>query len=330
MTLIRSVLCAAALCAAAAAIAAERDAFRRPLTIPFPPEAPYAPLRAALGKLLFFDPRVSGAQNMSCASCHNPSFGWEVPTPGPIGAQNTMLARQAPTILNAAWGVHFFFDGRAKTLEDQAVGPITAEVEMNAELSDVVARLGRIGTYAAAFAEAYPGEGLTIDTMLNAIATYERTVVAGWAPFDRWVEGEEDAISAAARRGFALFVGKARCADCHGGWNFTDDAFHDIGLDTDDIGRAMVEPDDPLAMHAIKTPSLRNIEHRGPFMHDGSLATLEDVMAHYVSGGLERPSRAPQMGPVDLSFEEMEDVIAFMRSLTAYDSAVPTPQLPTD
>lgn len=304
--------------------------FARPLEIPFPEGKPYSPLRATLGKMLFFDPRLSGAQNMSCASCHNPSFGWEVPTEGPVGAHNEMLGRQAPTILNMSWGDLYFWDGRAGTLEDQARGPITAPVEMNGNFPDIIERLEAVGTYLDFFEQAYPEEGITEATILNAIATFERTVVSGWTPFDRWVDGDEQALSPAAIRGFDVFVGRGRCADCHSGWNFTDNQFHDIGLLTEDLGRFSVSPDEPNARHAFKTPSLRNIAFRAPFMHNGSLAELEDVIMHYISGGVERPSLSPLMQQLELSTQDVDDLMAFMRALTADESAVPTPLLPTE
>lgn len=326
-------ICGAALAACllpSNAHAEDRSAFERPLVIPFPEDAPYSPLQATLGKMLFFDPRLSSAQNMSCASCHNPSFGWEVAIEGPVGAHDEMLPRQAPTILNSAWLPHFFWDGRAASLEEQAQGPITAALEMNARLDQVVERLGRLQTYRDGFERAFPGEGLTEETLLRAIATYERTVVSGWAPFDRWVEGDEDAISESAKRGFGLFVGEAGCAECHAGWNFTDHDFHDIGLPSTDVGRAAQAPADPRARFAFKTPSLRNIAHRAPYMHDGSLPDLESVVAHYVGGGASRLSRLQNIRPLDLDHGQVRDLVAFLETLTADESAVPAPVLPVD
>lgn len=170
--------------------------YRRPADIPFPATNPYTPEKAALGKSLYFDPRLSGNQNMNCASCHNPSFGWQVPLKGAIGSQNTMLGRNAPTILNQAWsGPHLFWDGRAPSLEEQANGPIQADVEMNLPLKDAVARLQNIPEYKSWFNAVFPKDGITGDTIVAAIATFERTVVSGYAPFDAWVDGEETAIS---------------------------------------------------------------------------------------------------------------------------------------
>lgn len=305
-----------------------KAAFKRPLSIPFGGETPYSPQLATLGKMMFFDPRLSGAKNLNCASCHNPSFGYETPVEKPVGAKDTELDRQAPTILNMAWVKPLFWDGRAATLEEQAAGPISASAEMNGKFEEITENLSDIAEYSRWFKTMFPERGITKETILTAIATYERTVVSGWSPFDRWVDGKEDAISESGKRGFELFVGKARCADCHSGWNFTDNRFHDIGLGSEDIGRAKIDPADPKAKHAFKTPGLRNTAYRGPFMHDGSIDTLEGVMAHYESGGIERPSRSDLMDSLDLSDQEREDLIAFMRTLTAEKQKITMPILP--
>lgn len=318
----------ATLAAAGDDIAALKARYKRPTTIPFPEHAPYSPQLATLGKMLFFDPRLSGMQHLSCASCHNPSFGFEVPVPGAIGSANKPLPRKAPTVLNAAWTPVFFWDGRAPDLETQAQGPITADVEMDGKFPEIVSRLKAIPEYKAWFSRLFPASGVSQDNLLTAIATYERTVVSGWAPFDRWIEGERDAITPAAQRGFALFTGKAGCAGCHTGWTFTDNKFHDLGLPTRDIGRAKFDPDDPLAKHAFKTPGLRNLTYRAPFGHAGQFADLDAILTFYESGGIDRPSKSPLMRPLDLSPAEHEDLLAFLRSLTADKTETALPNLP--
>ncbi len=322
----------ALICCAAAAREQSRDdakaAYKRPDEIPFPQDAPYSPQMATLGKMLFFDPRLSGKQNLSCASCHNPSFGFEVPVAGAIGATNKPLARKAPTVLNAAWIPTLFWDGRAPNLETQALGPITAEAEMDGKFPEIIARLKHIPEYDRWFGKLFPKQGVTQDNILTAIATYERTIVAGTAPFDRWVAGDETAISPAAQRGFALFNGKGGCAGCHTGWNFTDNMFHDIGVPTRDIGRAAFEPDDPFARYAFKTPGLRNLTYRAPFGHAGQFADLDAVVAFYESGGLPRASKSPLMRPLSLDGTERADLIAFLRTLTAEQTRTALPNLP--
>lgn len=309
-------------------ISALKGLYQRPTEIPFPKENPYTPEKAALGKALFFEPRLSGAKNMTCASCHNPSFGWEVPVPTAVGAKNVSLSRQAPTVLNAAWIHPFFWDGRADSAEAQARGPIEAELEMNLPLDEAVKRLESVPDYKRWFKLAFPDKGVTGNTILQALATYERTIVAGTSRFDEWIEGNENAISASAKRGFKLFNTKAECAACHSGWMFTDNSFHDIGLDTTDIGRAGIEPGVTEATHAFKTPGLRDIALRAPFMHHGRIGTLEDVIAHYVSGGIDRPSKSPLVRPLDLSSDEIKDLVAFLESLSATREVVSLPVLP--
>ncbi len=306
---------------------AQRAAYRRPASIPFPADNPYTPEKAALGKMLFFDTRLSRDRNLNCASCHNPSFGWEVPFATAIGAGGKPLARHAPTSMNHAWSRSLFWDGRAPTLEAQARGPIEADVEMDLPMAVAVKRIRDVAGYREAFAKAFPNEGVTESTILKAIATFERTKVSGDTPFDRWVRGDERALSDSARRGFALFNGKANCSACHGGWNFTDDRFHDIGLSTDDPGRMTVTRA-PADRHAFKTPGLREIVARAPYMHHGQLQTLEAVIVHYASGGLKRPSLSPLMKPFAVDGQEIQDLVAFMRSLSSPHSTHAMPNLP--
>lgn len=306
---------------------AQRAAFRRPDTIPFPKDNPYTPEKAALGKMLFFDTRLSRDKNLSCASCHSPSFGWEVPFDKAIGAGGKPLGRHAPTALNQAWSKNLFWDGRAPTLEAQARGPIEAAVEMDLPMATAVTRLKAVQGYVTAFAKAFPKDGLNETTVLQAIATFERTIVTGDTPFDRWVRGDAKALSPEARRGFVLFTGKANCAACHTGWNFTDDKFHDVGLPGTDIGRMGVTKASA-DQNAFKTPSLRETAARAPYMHDGSVATLEAVVAHYVQGGLDRPSRSPLVKPVPLNGQDVQDLVAFMRSLSSPNTTLAMPNLP--
>lgn len=314
--------------AALAGPADDLSAYRRPTEIPFPADNRYSFEKAQLGKALFFDPRLSGAQNMTCASCHNPSFGWQVPVRTAIGANGVPLKRRAPTLLNAAWGTSFFGDGRAATLEVQARLPIEAKTEMALPLSDAVNRLRALPEYAMWFARVFPGEGVTPTAILMAIATYERTIVSSYAPFDEWVAGKHDAIRPEAIRGFELFSGRAGCAQCHSGWNFTDNRYHDIGLSSADRGRGALEPANPKAQYAFKTPTLRDITLRAPFMHDGSLATLAEVVDHYSRGGIARPSKAALVRRLDLSAEDRRALISFLESLAGEKPQVRLPVLP--
>lgn len=302
--------------------------YRRPPSIPFPVENPYTPPKVSLGKKLYFDPRLSAASAQSCASCHNPGFGWGDGLAVGVGHGMAKLNRRSPTVLNAAWGAIFMWDGRAASLEEQALGPIQSASEMNMPIDQLVDRLAAIPAYRPLFDTAFPGEGLAQDTLAKAIAAYERTIVSEQAPFDAWIEGDEQAISEQAKRGFVLFNTKGQCSSCHEGWNFTNDGFQDIGLPSADIGRGKYLPDIVKMQHAFKTPGLREIDSRGPYMHDGSLATLEDVIAHYDQGGIDRPSRSDLMKPLGLTSQEKADLVAFLKTLTSNLSPTAVPTLP--
>lgn len=312
----------------ASGVDALKAQYRRPLAIPFPKDNTYTPEKAALGKKLYFDTRLSVSMAQSCASCHSPGFGWGDGLAVGVGHGMAKLDRHSPTIVNAAWGAIFMWDGRLATLEEQALGPIQAAGEMNMPLDQLVARLNAIGEYKPLFDAAFPGEGIKPKTLAAAIATYERTVVSERAPFDAWIEGNEKAIPEEAKRGFALFNGKAQCAACHEGWNFTNDGFQDIGLPSKDIGRGEFMPGVIKMQHAFKTPGLREISRRSPFMHDGSLATLEDVVEHYDHAGVDRPSRSDLMKPLGLTAQEKTDLVTFLKTLSSDLSPTAVPVLP--
>ncbi|WP_247467691.1 cytochrome c peroxidase [Bradyrhizobium sp. 62] len=302
--------------------------YRRPSTIPFPKENPYTPEKAVLGKKLYFDTRLSVTSAQSCASCHSPGFGWGDGLAVGVGHGMAKLGRHSPTIVNAAWSAIFMWDGRLPTLEEQALGPIQSPGEMNMKLDELMQRLSGIPEYKPMFEAAFPGEGIKAKTLGQAIATYERTVVSERAPFDGWIEGDEKAISEDAKRGFAVFNGKAQCAACHEGWNFTNEGFQDIGLPSSDVGRGEYLPGVIKMKHAFKTPGLREISRRSPFMHDGSLATLEEVIEHYDHAGIDRPSRSDLMRPLELTAQEKADLVAFLKTLTSELAPTAVPVLP--
>jgi cytochrome c peroxidase len=240
-----------------------------------------------------------------------------------------VLARRTPSIANLAWGELYFWDGRAASLEEQALGPITSADEMNLTPAELVTRIEAIPAYRPLFDAAYPQEGITPETIAKALATFERSVVSGSSPFDRWVAGDDTAVSASAKRGFALFEGEARCATCHTGWRFTDDSFYDIGLPGTDRGRAKIVEGLPVLEHAFKTPGLRDIARRAPYMHDGSEATLAEVIELYALGGRERrPSLSHEIEPLDLDAGERRDLVAFLESLTSDEAPIALVRLP--
>jgi cytochrome c peroxidase len=276
--------------------------------------------------MLFFDPRLSGANYISCASCHNPALSWGDGLPRGIGHGMTILGRRTPTVLNLAWADLLMWDGRKASLEEQALGPMSTPAEMNQELAKLPEKLTAIDGYRQRFAAVFPGEVITVANAAKAIATYERTIVSGTAPFDRWIGGDETAISDSAKRGFVVFNTKANCSACHSGWNFTDNSFRDIGLADADIGRGKIL-DLPSMQHAFKTPTLRDVERRIPYMHDGSVPTLLAVVDQYDRGGVQRPSLSEEVKPLHLTESEKTDLVNFMLTLTGENAPVHVPIL---
>ena len=301
--------------------------FQRPAAIPFPEDDPYSEAKSRLGRTLFFDPVMSGGKTHACATCHNPGLSWGDGLPLAVGQKT--LALRAPTLLNVAWTPKLGWDGHFRNLEAVAFGPLTTPANMNITEKELIERLSAIPGYVDAFHEAF-GEGdITRREIEMALATFERSIVSGEAPFDRWIKGDKSAISARAKRGFDLFVGKANCAACHSGWAFTDASFHDIGVAKDkDIGRGRLFPSSVKLQYAFKTPTLRDVARRAPYMHDGSVPTLEAVIDLYNKGGIDRPSRAEEIKPLGLSAGEKADLIAFLETLTSAPSSVVMPTLP--
>ena len=199
---------------------------------------------------------------------------------------------------------------------------------MNMPLASVASTVSSMPGYQAGFAASYPGEPITIATIAKAIANFERTLVSPEAPFDRWIEGDEDAISEQAKQGFVVFNGKARCAVCHEGWRFTDDGFHDIGVRSADQGRGRLVKGVPVVQFAFKTPTLRNIGLTAPYMHDGSEQTLRQVIDFYNGVYITRPSLSPDMKPIHLTEQEEAELLAFLETLTSLSSPTVVPVLP--
>lgn len=300
----------------------------RPKSIPYLAENPYSKEKENLGKTLFFDPRLSGTNSMSCASCHNPSFAWGDSLPKAVGNEQKVLGRKTPTILNLAWTEKMMWDGRFKHLEGQALGPIGSPDEMNMDISKLAEKVTRIDGYAELFEKAFPGQPISNELIAKSLALYQRTIMSGIAPFDKWIKGDEKAISEDAKKGFVLFSTKANCMSCHAGWRFTDDSFHDIGLKSEDIGRGKFLKMNS-QQHAFKTPGLRNISQRAPYMHDGSNETLLDVVNFYNNGGQsKRESLSAMIVPLNLTEEEKHQLVAFLRTLTSQDKIVELPILP--
>jgi len=309
--------------------AAWKAKYHRPAEIPFPSDNPYSESKADLGRTLFWDPLLSRSRTLSCASCHNPGLSWSDGLPHAIGDNKTALSLRTPTLLNVAWTPQLGWTGHFSSLESVTFGPITSSGNMNLPKEVLVKRLSAIPGYRSAFQKAFGEKAITAHKIELALATYERSIVSGTAPFDRWIGGDQAAISEAAKRGFDLFNGKAHCASCHEGWAFTDSSFHDVGVAKgDDIGRGKLFPTSETLRYAFKTPTLRDVARRGPYMHDDSVPTLEKVIDLYDRGGIDRPSRADGIKPLHLSDQEKSDLIAFLKTLTAAPQQVSAPVLP--
>ncbi|CAM2064383.1 C-type cytochrome [Sulfidibacter corallicola] len=286
--------------------------------IEYPDDEPPDPAVVSLGKTLFFDTRLSKNQKMSCATCHNPDLGFGDGFGLGLGSEGNRLGRNTPHLYNLAWNVLFFWDGRAASLEDQALGPIEAEGEMNMNLDDLIPRLQKVPEYVEAFRKAFPAEQGRIDkhTLAAAIAGFERTLISDDSPFDRYLEGDAQAMSEEAKRGLALFKGKAKCINCHNGPNLTDNGFHNIGVgDGKDPGRGSILAG-VTTQGAFKTPGLRNVVLTAPYMHDGSVGSLEAVVRHYVDAPKQKKNLSPLMVAIELDDFEILDLVAFMGALT--------------
>ena len=330
--------------------------------VPQPADNPPSTAKIALGRKLFFDRRLSHNGTMSCAMCHVPEQGFtnnELATP--IGVEGRGLRRNAPTVLNVAYQKPLFHDGRETTLETQVISPLLASDEMaNPSIGYVIAKIAALPDYAGLFERAF-GAGPTIGRLGQAIASWERSLLAANAPFDRWYYGgEAGALSERQQRGLSLFIGKAGCAQCHlvgeRAALFTDGAFHNTGLGyhADEIAaratapvpveiapgrtvmldRAAVESVglprrtdlgrhevtlDPADLWRFKTPSLRNVALTAPYMHDGSLRSLEAVVRFYDRGAVPHDALDPMIRPLGLGEDEVAALVAFLESLTSPD-----------
>lgn len=298
-----------------------------------PEDNPMSEPKIALGKLLYFDPRLSRDGTISCASCHNPYHGFTDPARTSEGVGGKLGGRNSPTVLNRLFSAEQFWDGRAKDLEEQAHGPLVNAVEMAMPSHDeVVKNVEAVKGYTPLFAKAFGDDAITMERIAKAIAAYERTVVTGDSPFDRYQAGDKDALSAEAVRGMVLFNGKANCRPCHVGFNFTDETYQNIGVGMDaakpDLGRYDVTKDDQ-DRGKFKVPTLRNVTQTAPYMHDGSEATLVEVIDFYDRGGGKNPNLSKEVKPLGLTAEEKQDLLAFLESLTGpVHNAAPPSSLP--
>lgn len=314
-----------------------------PKRIVIPKDNPLTAAKIELGKQLYFDPRLSEDKTISCASCHDPKHGWSNGAAFATGIRGLQGGRSAPTIINAGYlnagsprfsKVPQFWDGRAENLEGQALGPIQNPIEMNMKMDLAIERLEQIEGYKKQFQEVF-GTGVTEDGIAKAIAAFERTILSGGAPIDKFMAGDKTAMSEAAQRGWTVFNSgnKGNCSACHTYPNFADGAYHNLGVGWDkespDLGRyelTKIEGD----KGRFKTPTLREIHRTAPYMHDGSEATLEDVVEFYVKGGKANPYLDDELKPLTLTDQEKQDLVTFMKEALAspnYPDVSP-PKLP--
>jgi cytochrome c peroxidase len=305
------------------------------------PDRP-TPERVRLGRWLFYDTRLSGDNSVSCGTCHRPEHAFSEPTPVSAGIRGQKGTRKAPTFVNQAVTLfpHFFWDGRAGSLEDQALGPIENPIEMGSTHASMIATLSRVQSYAPYFEQAFGSPGITKERIAKAIADYERTRMSGNSPWDRWrVNREQTAVSERVKAGAELFTGKAACNQCHLGNNFTDSQFHNLGVGWNAAARTFSdegrwaatktlppEKRRPEDRGAFKTPTLREVTRHAPYMHDGSIATLREVVEFYNRGGVKNPWLDPKMKPLNLTESEIDALVAVMEALEGegYQDSPPT------
>lgn len=328
-----AVALAALLLAACPAPPWERESPLAPL--PAPPlgvQADYArlpfamtPGKVRLGRWLFFDRRLSAGGGVACADCHQPADAFSERTPVSTGIREQRGTRKAPSLVNVAWPIfeHYFRDGRAGSLIAQAAGPIENPIEMGSTTARSTAAIAAVPGYARAFRSVYGDDHIEFARIAEALSAYEATRMSGNSAFDRFDNGESGALAALQQQGRALFYGKAGCTQCHVGWNFSDARFHNLGVGYraasgivgfTDRGRAAFSGK-PEETGAFKTPTLRDVSKHPPYMHDGSLATLRDVLAFYNRGGNPNPWRDPKLAPLSLGAGELAALEAFLRSL---------------
>ena len=310
-----------------------------------------------LGKQLYFDPRMSKNGTVSCATCHNPEKGWTDQSPVSTGIHGQKGGRSAPTVLNGVYGRSMFWDGRAPSLEGQCQGPPRNPIEMGDQTyKEIIDRFRKIEGYKEQFKKVF-GTDVTLDGMAKAIASFERTVLSGNSSYDKYVKGDNKALSESQKRGMVLFgldvndddeykdnmkgvvKRKAACTACHAGSNFTDEQFHNLGVGWDEAKKEFKDPGrfgaeavgakNMTSLGAFKTPTVREIAKTAPYMHDGSIKTLAEVVEHYDKGGNPNPYLDFELRKkLNLTAQEKADVVAFMEALTGEPIKLELPKLP--
>jgi cytochrome c peroxidase len=292
------------------------------LLVNVPEDNPLTVESVSLGERLFFDATLSADGVIRCASSHRPGHSFSDTVPISAGVYGRLGVRNTPAIVNRAYGRAFFWDGRAASLETQVLHPIQDSTEMGQPLPALLLRLRANQFYRDAFARAFGG-GIDTSEVARALSNFVRTVRSGNAPIDRWRDGDTAAISSAARRGLSLFTGRANCITCHAGPNFTDEEFHNTGVAARSAAGAALSDSGRFRVTgraqdigAFKTPTLRDVALTGPYLHDGSISSLDDAVAFYDAGGHAHPQLDPEIRPLELTPEQRHDLVAFLRALT--------------
>lgn len=285
---------------------------------PIPADNPLTEAKVLLGRRLFFDPLLSENRTVACATCHDPARGFTTRDPVAVGVHGRRGTRNSPSLLNRAYATTLFWDGRETTLEAQALRPLEDPLEMGTTVAEVVKRLGDNADYRAQFAAAFP-DGVSAANLGKALASFQRTLLLGASKVDRFRVGETAALNAGELHGLWLFESRGKCWKCHAGRNFTDESFHNTGVgwgkEPLDLGRYAVTKRD-VDRGKFKTPTLRGVAQTAPYMHDGSLATLEEVVEFYNRGGGKNPHVDPFMEPLGLTQAEVQDLVAFLKALS--------------
>ena len=320
-----SITLAATLCnfaAAAPASGQKETPPQAPLGLPpviWPADNPYSAARVELGRYLFFDARLSANGKVSCATCHPPDHAFAGGEPAPLGVTGKALRRRAPTLINRAYGRSQFLDGRAATLEAQVAGPVTHPDEMATTREAAAGAIARIAGYQALFERAFGDSEISFDRITKAIASFERTILSGNSPYDRYLNGDKNALSREAKRGLEIFERSGECSECHSGFNFTNEKFASLGIGPDqeppDLGLAEISGKSR-DEGKFRVPTLREVVRTGPYMNDRRFKTLDDVLEFYRKGGQPGRHLDSRIAPFFLDGRAKADLTAFLESLS--------------
>lgn len=312
-----------ALCAIS--LSAHADVWERPMSAPFPADNKPTTQRIELGKLLFFDKRLSITKDISCATCHKPEKGWTDGKAKAVGSNGQVGEMNTPTLINSAYQENYLWDGRKSSLEEQALEPISSKHEMNMPLDKMVQKISSLKGYKELFTNAYPKEEITKESIAKAIASFERTIISDDTLFDRWIQNRSDIpYPTDAVEGFTLFLGKGKCKSCHGTFNFSYGNFENVGLGDDP--KDSEEEKNSIWYGAYKTPTLRDAEKTAPYFHDGSVHTLEEAVHICGNGGRYKDARkSPFLRDRNITTTEMYKIVAFIKTLNTIDNSFTAP-----